>query len=332
MSSGFPFSFYSPLLVLMILLAACSPAAPPPSHTTSPPGNGETTPGDTGATGLSSSHIQNGESYSDSTEDMLVSFLDAVNFRTVVNEQAETVKVMLRMRDIPDTASLGQVTNLVEYLWAVYVYLDPYTEGPAVQPTDYYFALNTMIDDLHTDRNHPTPGTPVSVPFHELLEVRCIYSESGSESTPQVDINPDLNTLTLTGHIPGITSNAEFSFSMEAVRTPENLPMVVREARAPANIAIELLIANAQRAILAAAYPEAEALIKSIKEAVSTGSFDDPLAKEYLEIVLAVREAGYEVLYLSLQNGHATVQATNNPPESTILELQKVDGVWQLQT
>src|SRR6185503_1990001 len=101
------------------------------------------------------------------------------------------------------------------------------------------------------------------------------------------------------------------------------------EPRAPANIALELLIANAQRAILSGAYPEAEALIETIKSVVSTGGLEDPLAREYLDIVLAVREAGYEVLYLSLQNGYATVQVTKEPPNTTVLDLQKIGDTWQ---
>jgi len=146
---------------------------------------------------------------------MPVSFLDVVNFRARVDEQRETVEVMLRMRDIPYTATRGQVTNLVEYLWMVFVYLDPSTEEPAATPIDYYFASNTRIDDPLADVDQPISGTPVTVPIHELFEVNSIYNASGSESTPSVDVNPDLDTLTLTGHIPGITASAEFSFSMD---------------------------------------------------------------------------------------------------------------------
>jgi hypothetical protein len=740
MSSRFP--FYSCLLGLMILLAACSPAANSPTPTAFHPALDRPPLETQAAPVLPPAAFKAGESYSDNANDMPVSFLDVLNFRTRVDEQAETVEVVLRMRDIPDAATLGQVTNLVEYFWAVYVYLDPSTQDSATTTIDYYFGLNTMIDDPYADVNPPIPGTPVTVPFHELFEVKSIYSASGSESTPQLDINPDLNTLTLTGHIPGITSHAEFSFSMDyydgtkdrpdadiasvspglstplaeatqaaetrasspgeemaklipagevhaypgpehyagdvltfeiptngsfpeeifhvsmtlddaeprdveatysffrqvivpraldttnlvgrhtvrlttadgeldetysfevlpadqrpaneanaawttkdtdcctfhyisgtaaerdidfiaenfeqaaqdfealmgeeigsnmtvyfvdrmlnnggfggggtliisytdryfgptvgsaglqtlarhefshaagigfenagdgveynyeglalyvagghykpepfaqrgaalydlghyapvtdfipqhelsylhaaliltyivdtygeaklweflsadddmpdekwiplgdaiqvalgiplaefdegfrawlekndpgeqlddlrltvelqdarreyqttyspqplflvmqdvhAVRSPENLSMVLREARAPANIAIELLIANAQRAILSGAYPEAEELIKSIKEVVSTGSFEDPLAREYLAIVLAMQEAGHEVLYLSLQNGRATVQVTNEPPNTTVLNLEKVNGIWQI--
>ena len=126
--------------------------------------------------------------------------------------------------------------------------------------------------------------------------------------------------------------NIIFGQAADGVARPELLPVVIREARAPSNIAIELLIANAQKAIIAGAYAEAEELIKSIKEVVTTGDFEDPLAKEYLDIVVTAAEAGYEVLTLNIQNGHATVQVTNNPPETTVLEVQKVNGVWQLQS
>jgi hypothetical protein len=120
------------------------------------------------------------------------------------------------------------------------------------------------------------------------------------------------------------------SAAANAIARPEYLPVVIREARAPANAAIELLIANAQRAIIAGAYPEAEALLNVISDIVSTGKFEDPLAKEYLEIVITATDAGYEVLVLNLQNGYATAQATNEPPLTTILNLQKVDGIWRI--
>ena len=745
MSPRFP--LYPCLLVLPLVLVSCSPGAgsPTPIPTSTAaihPALDRPALETAVAPAFPPPTFKVGKIYSDSANDISVGFLDVIAFRANVNEQEENVEVVLRMRDIPDTATLGQVTNLVEYLWAVYVYLDPATEDPAAQASDYYFGLNTLIDDPNADRKQPFPGTPVSVPFHELLEVKSIYSASGSESTPQVDINPDLNTLTLTGHIPGITSNSEFSFSMDyydgtkdrpdvdvpsvssnpstalpeatqatqtpgeqisqlipagdvyaypgpehyagdvltfaipsddyapegefpvsitlddgqprevaatwsffrqviipgaldttdllgrhtlkfttadgglnetysfevlpadqrpaneasaawmlqetdccifhflsgtaaardidfiaenfeqaardfeawmgeeigskmqvylfdrmlnnggfggggtlyisytdryfgptmgsaglqtlarhefshaagigfenagdgldynyeglavyiagghykpeplaqrgaalydlghyapvsefipqhelsylhaalilnyivdtygqeklweflnadddipdeqwmplgdaaqaalgiplaefdqgfrawleknepgaqlddlrltielqdarreyqtlyspqplfilmevtevvtdMIMRPENRSVMTREARAPANIAIELLIANAQRAIIAGAYPEAEGLIKTIKDVVETGGFEDPLAKEYLDIVLAVREAGYEVLYLSLQNGYATVQVTNEPPNTTVLDLQKISDIWQI--
>lgn len=208
------------LLFLMILLASCAPAAPsatPLATSTAPVHPALDRPAlDTPVPRVfPAPTFKVGQSYSDKAEDMPISFLDVVGFRARVDEQRQTVEVVLRMRDIPDTAPLGQVTNLIEYLWAVYVYLDPSQADPAATPIDYYFGLNTVIDEPYTDVNNPIPGTPITVPIHELFEVNSLYSASGSESTPAVEVNPDLNTLTLAAHIPGITSNAEFSFSMD---------------------------------------------------------------------------------------------------------------------
>ena len=237
------FSLYPYLLVFLLVLASCSPRAssPPPIPTStaaSHPALERPALETQAAPVFPPPTFKVGINYSDSANDMSVGFLDVISFRAYVNEQEENVEVVLRMRDIPDTATLGQVTNLVEYLWAVYVYLDPSTQDPAAQPIDYYFGLNTLIDDPNADRNQPIPGTPVSVPFHELLEVASLYSASGSESTPQVDINPDLNTLSLTGHIPGITSSSEFSFSMDYYdgtkdRPDADLPAVSSNPSAP---------------------------------------------------------------------------------------------------
>ena len=236
MCRGFP--FYRRLLVLIILLASCSPAttSPAPLPTPTQPIHPamERLPVETRAAPVFPPPIfKAGESYSDNADDMPISFLDVMNFRANVDEQTETVEVVLRMRDIPETATLGQVTNLVEYLWTVFVYLNPSTEDSTASPIDYYFALNTMIDEPYADQTQPTPGTPVTVPIHELFEVNSIYSASGSESSPHVDINPDLDTLTLTGHIPGITSNAQFSFSMDYYDGTKDRPDAIRSAASP---------------------------------------------------------------------------------------------------
>ena len=214
------FSLSPCLLVLLLLLVSCSPGAvsPMPIPTSTPaihPALDRPPLETQAAPTFPPPTYRPGKSYIDRANDISVGFLDVISFRANVNEQEENVEVVLRMRDIPDTATLGQVTNLVEYLWAVYVYLDPSQAGPAATPIDYYFGLNTVIDEPYTDVNEPIPGTPVTVPIHELFEVNSLYSASGSESTPAVEVNPDLNTLTLAAHIPRITSNAEFSFSMD---------------------------------------------------------------------------------------------------------------------
>lgn len=117
----------------------------------------------------------------------------------------------------------------------------------------------------------------------------------------------------------------------DAVTRPEHLTAVLREARAPENVAIELLIANAQKAIIAGAYAESETLIASLEAVLTTQRFDDPLAHEYYAITFALAEAGYEAQALNIQGGTASVQVTNgNDTDLLTLELQKTNTAWEI--
>jgi len=123
-----------------------------------------------------------------------------------------------------------------------------------------------------------------------------------------------------------------YELDTSAIRRSEYLPVVMREARTPANIAIELMIANSQQAIFSGDYSSAETLNKVIAEIISTGKFESPVAKDYLDIVLAAASQGYEVVNMDILLGdHASVRATAEPPVLVSLEFQKIDGIWQIQ-
>jgi hypothetical protein len=112
---------------------------------------------------------------------------------------------------------------------------------------------------------------------------------------------------------------------------PDYLPIVIREARAPANIAVELIIANGQQAIIDGDYSTAEELNKLLANIVSTGEFNDPLAKDYLDVVLAAANQGYEVVELEIEGDSATGRVTAEPPILIGMQFHKVDGTWQIQ-
>jgi hypothetical protein len=116
-----------------------------------------------------------------------------------------------------------------------------------------------------------------------------------------------------------------------AVARPEYLSTVMREAHAPANIAVELIIANGQRALLDGDYARVEALDKVLAGILSTDEFKDPLAKDYLDIVLEAANEGYELVNLDIQGDHADARVTAEPPVLIDLEFQKVDGIWQIK-
>lgn len=117
----------------------------------------------------------------------------------------------------------------------------------------------------------------------------------------------------------------------EEAAKPDYLPIVIREASAPANVAVELIIANAQLAIIDGDYSTAEELNKLLAGIVSTGEFNTPHAKDYLEIALAAASQGYEVVELEIQGDRATGRVTAEPPVLVDMAFQKVDGIWQIQ-
>lgn len=122
------------------------------------------------------------------------------------------------------------------------------------------------------------------------------------------------------------------SLNEETAKKPEFVHIAIREAHNPANIATELLIKNAQNAILDGKYDLAQTLIDAIESIVTTGALDHPLANEYANIVYTLANQGYETVSLDLFGGQAEVQATKSPPELETLELYNSNGEWDIGT
>lgn len=116
----------------------------------------------------------------------------------------------------------------------------------------------------------------------------------------------------------------------EALARPEYLPVALREAHAPPNIAIELIIANAQQVIVDGDYSNAKQLMAALKDVLTTQEFQDPLAKEYLDIAIVLTNAGYNPASLDLQDDMALVEVTRDNTELISLELKRNDGIWQI--
>ncbi|HET9589112.1 MAG TPA: hypothetical protein VFO91_10020 [Anaerolineales bacterium] len=123
-----------------------------------------------------------------------------------------------------------------------------------------------------------------------------------------------------------------FGRSDETYARPEYLPVLIREANALPNVAVELMIADAQKAIVAGEYDSAERLIEAIEAVVNSGEFKSPLAYDYASITLTLGESGYEGLSLDLQGDQATAQVTRAAPSMEEVTLQRVDGEWRIMT
>jgi len=121
-----------------------------------------------------------------------------------------------------------------------------------------------------------------------------------------------------------------FGWAEETFARPEYLRVNIREPRTPAHIATELLIADAQRALMDDRYQEVEKLIPVIEDIVDTGRLAHPLAREYGNVVYALAEEGYETVGLELHGARAEATVTASPPELEAVTLRKENGRWLL--
>ena len=201
-------------ILIISLLSSCGSkptfSSPTPTLVPAHPTNAEPA-----TTSDAASIFRAGLRYSDASGDMAISFLDVVAFQAAVNEETETLEVLLHLRDIPPTVPRGQVKNLIEYAWSIFVYLDPSMAVPAEIPGDFYFALNTNAISPSSGNLTPISGESTEVPINEIFENKNVYRSSGTNAASlDVIANSDLDTLLLKGRVPGIKSNAGFSFAM----------------------------------------------------------------------------------------------------------------------
>ena len=109
---------------------------------------------------------------------------------------------------------------------------------------------------------------------------------------------------------------------------PEFIPVLIREARSPANVATELMIANGQQAIKDGNFAGADELLGAIRSILPKGTFEHPLARDYLDVVLFLAEQGYETVTLEWAGEQVHVDVLKKAPALTRLTLQKTEAGW----
>jgi len=89
----------------------------------------------------------------------------------------------------------------------------------------------------------------------------------------------------------------------------------VRAPRAPENIALEALLASAERALITGQFDRAETLLRSVNAVLNARNlFFDPLAAQYLRVVNDLAAQGYEAQTIDVDGDHATVTAIHTWP------------------
>ncbi len=207
--------------LIAALLAACAAQAAPPPATSLPTATATlavpTTPTATATAPVEPPRlIAAGELYQDAAGDMAESFLDVIEFQATVDEDTQTLRVVFRLRDLPENVTRRQILNFVEYWWELSIYFAAPLQAEA-QP-DAGILVDTFASDPSAQAGEgiqtPAPGTPEMVPLNELWDDRFAYTAAGEIlGVPEVVGDPSADTVTLTAQIPGITSAAVFTFS-----------------------------------------------------------------------------------------------------------------------
>ncbi len=106
----------------------------------------------------------------------------------------------------------------------------------------------------------------------------------------------------------------------------------IRHPSAETNVTLETLLAAADRALRAGNYGQANVLLDSVERVVeSRGTFLDPLAISYRQLVRSAARSGYEAQQIDLQGSQATMVATESGTNRvTQLRFQLGVAGWEL--
>ncbi|MDE0310748.1 MAG: hypothetical protein OXI52_00680, partial [Caldilineaceae bacterium] len=159
------------------------------------------------------SEVTPGQSVSDDVSHELVGHADIVGITTWVD--GETLTVIFHLRDLPETLTFdrtGVPDHVLEYGWAVSVDVDN-DRATGLDGFEYRMAANHFVHPGSEDSN--TIAAPTQTGFVNAYiwgldqkgdEVLRILADAAVEFSSQD------NTITLSGQIPGITSESPLAF------------------------------------------------------------------------------------------------------------------------
>src|SRR5215207_2335000 len=217
----------------------------------------------------------------------------------------------------------------------------------------YFAAMLTYIEDAYSEDKllefinaDETPGdgkpTPLETAIQNIFGISSAQFDQDFQGwLESQDPGAQLDDLRLTVQLQDLRRTYQDTYTpassfltynfAEALARPEYLPIAMREADDPENIAIELIIAAGQKAIIDEDYNVAEEFVRVLEQILSTDAFEDPIAKDYLDIATMLSDQGYEVASLTIHGDRATAQIIDQPPALALVELLKVGGIWQIK-
>ena len=152
--------------------------------------------------------ITPGQTVADESGDAAQGHMDITEVITSLS--GETLTVVFHLRDVPETLTFnrtGILENQMEYSWEAVIDVDNNMEN-GDGGFDY------LLSAYHTVRL-ADKGSNSEVPIGDQAKASIWIMEPGSIMTLEdasLEVSAEANTVTLTGDIPGITSESRLSF------------------------------------------------------------------------------------------------------------------------
>lgn len=179
---------------------------------------------------------------------------------------------------------------------------------------------NKSLSQMETEWLAYLHAQPVDLRWQTDVEMTVAYYDT-MRRYQQLD---DPSAYFLTAWIPDIDSAVRDNITADYDRHPNT----------PANIALETLLVNANRALTAGNYDLTRTNLAAVNAVLDAGGdFNaSPLAANYLSITNTLVAAGYEPQNISLQNGLASVSASRLAADDKLIDLtlQNVNGDWKM--
>ncbi len=150
-----------------------------------------------------------GQTATDDVSDVSAAYMDITEISSSLS--GEMLTVVFHLRDLPETLTFNRAgisENYMEYGWEVSIDVDN-DRSTGDDGSEYLLAASHFVSQFNKGSNTEAPIE--SKVKAEILQVQSEGFMIWSDAI--LEVSPEEDTLTLSGHIPGITAESQLAFS-----------------------------------------------------------------------------------------------------------------------
>ncbi len=156
--------------------------------------------------------LRPGDSVTDAVSDVSIAHIDITAIETSLS--GENLTAVFHLKDLPDTLTFNRTEHRegsMEYMWEIAIDVDnDRSTGPG--------GFDMLLSAYHIAfKSHKGTAPDTTAPIGEMLEAAVWEINPGGSTSPLRDavlaVSAGEDTITITGFIPGITSESRLTFS-----------------------------------------------------------------------------------------------------------------------